>query len=403
MTLSTNVFVSAITATKRIGLAHASLLRSRSLLFQLACQFDFVLASNSAPIFGGKAPSRWLASGANMEEGASASLLPISFLRNIQKAKADRFITSLMEAEYDDVEGTSGMKVMRGLYDLETGQPDVNVIVRNITVKFWKSCIEKVDTPGQRYRVAAVGTRGIGKTYSTAVLIRLLLEEGRTVVYHVRTKGKHGWLFEFSGRAGGGPYSARVYPENILRECISSLRLDSTYYVVDPGGTKQSCSPPSAFRPKVIIVTSPDSRNWGQNNFTKARNLVQGFFKFYPVWSLDELVDAQPIIRPDMNKDEVLRRFRLCGGIPRHVFNYDERFLRDQNRAINGISEKDVERIILGEAVGMFDSTDLNTIMGYELAPDDGETFENEVAVILAAHAKEKLYTKFIDHFGPSC
>jgi hypothetical protein len=106
----------------------------------------------------------------------------------------------------------------------------VDVIVRSITVKFWKSCIEMVDTPSQRYRVAAV-LRGV------AILIRLLFDVGRTVVYHVDTGADLGWLYEC-------PYSASIYPANTDYRLASNTQPParlSTYYVAD--SATESCKP----------------------------------------------------------------------------------------------------------------------------------------------------------------
>jgi hypothetical protein len=59
--------------------------------------------------------------------------------------------------------------------------------------------IQVAKTPNKRIRVCAVGTAGIGKTLSTAVLIRLLLRKNRTVVYHKRSHVyRSGLVYEFT-------------------------------------------------------------------------------------------------------------------------------------------------------------------------------------------------------------
>ena len=70
----------------------------------------------------------------------------------------------------------SGMQVLRDVPMLETGAR-CDVVVRPITEPFWKACIEWVDTPNRKYRVCAIGTPGIGKSTTTATLIRLLLQQ----------------------------------------------------------------------------------------------------------------------------------------------------------------------------------------------------------------------------------
>ena len=75
-----------------------------------------------------------------------------------------------------------------------------NVIIRdNITEEFWSEVIATTN----EYRVGAVGgTPGIGKTTSTCILIRLLLQQRHTVLYHVRTKEKEGFVYLFTPQAG---------------------------------------------------------------------------------------------------------------------------------------------------------------------------------------------------------
>jgi hypothetical protein len=324
---------------------------------------------------------------------------PAYFSYHEDQIRADNFLNRLMQVEFEGIPGPSQLKVLRGMVNLETGQPNVDVIVRGITTKFWRSCIEVVDTPGWRFRVAAVGTSGIGKTVTTPILIRLLLEAGHTVVYLVRADGNQGWFYEFSGGAGG-PFSARVYPERTNKNRIPSLQLKTTYFVVDPGDTTDSSDPPSDFSPKIILVSSPDSSHWGDNEFQKLRVKVAGFFKVYPIWTLDELVDAQPIICPEINKDDVLRRFRLFGGIPEYVFEDDEEdLLERQNRDVKSLGKHDVEEIALGHvyAVGSYISLEQKRmIVGFELAPDDNGMFENEVGVVMSPAVQEKMYSRFI-------
>jgi hypothetical protein len=347
---------------------------------------------------GNRTGVKRLAHNGNIGEGKPPPVVESGPLADQDQIRADHFLKSLMAAQYEEVPGTSQMQVLRGVYDLETGKPNVDMIVRSITAKFWKRCIETVDTAGWRFRVVAVGSSGIGKTFTTPILIRLLLEAGHTVVYLIRADKSQGWFYEFSGGTGG-PFSARVYPERTDKLLIPSLQLASTYYVVDPGDTTDSSDPPSDFSPKVIIVSPPDSRHWGDNEFQKLRVKVAGFFRVYPTWTLDELLDAQPIICPAISKDDVLRRFHQFGGIPEYVFEDDEEdLLERQNRDVNSLREHDVENIALGlmHAVSSFESSaPKSTIVGFELARDDHGMFESEVVAVPPA-VQEKIFSRFI-------
>jgi hypothetical protein len=241
------------------------------------------------------------------------------------RALAQRFVDALMKAPIYDIPDSDGMKYMSNIPDLETNEDYSNIVIRKMTDAFWDKCIELVDTPGERYRVAAIGRPGIGKTTSTTLLIRKLLSTDNTVVYLVRTKEKTGWFYEFVSK--GEKYTAEVYPERAGWDRVESLMLRSTYYIVDPGTSEgpPSCNEDSDFLPKLIIVSSPDKRHWGGRGFLKDRGIVAGFLEFFPDWSEDELIAAQPIIRPDMTKEQVMERYEMFGGSARYVFAKESR------------------------------------------------------------------------------
>ena len=57
---------------------------------------------------------------------------------------------------------------------------------------------------------------------------------------------------------------------NILDENINQT---STYYIVDPGNTKDNYNPPDFFQGQVIIVASPDEGHWGGSYFLSRRRV----------------------------------------------------------------------------------------------------------------------------------
>ncbi len=260
------------------------------------------------------------------------------------KKRGQKFVNSIMKATIEAIPNSNGMSVVSGVSDLETGDPG-DIILRNITESFWQACIDVVNTP--RLRVAAVGTPGIGKTTSTPWLIRMLLEKGQTVVYLVRSKDLSEWYYEFVPESDG-TVTTNIYPETLKARQIPSLKLPSSYYIVDPGRTKDDCVPTDNFQPKVILVTSPDSGHWGGSNFVKRRRNVRGKFRYFPTWSYEELIHARPILRPDMTEKELGDRFILYGGVPRHIFETDlENLLEDQDAAIEEISFEKAEKLRL--------------------------------------------------------
>ena len=195
------------------------------------------------------------------------------------------FINSILKP-YEDVPNSGSMRVLRDVLSIE-GVGKKNVIIRGgITKEFW----QKVIDTAKKYSVCAPGSPGIGKTASTAVLIRLLLEQKHTVVYRIRTLEKDGFVYLFtpSVELAARDIDVQIVPEDKFRCTDKMFNNPSIYYVVDPGHTKDSCDLPSIYDGKVIIVTSPDVGHWGDSQFAK-----EGMFLYYPVWSLDELIKAK--------------------------------------------------------------------------------------------------------------
>ena len=246
--------------------------------------------------------------------------------RALEHGKA--FVKSIMENEYESIPNSDGMSVLRNVVMLEIGKTQ-DVVLRNTTIPFWQQCLDLVNTSIMLHRVAAIGASGIGKTTTTPILIQMLLHQGKTVVYLIRSLVKEGWYYEFVP----GPNNSivtNVYPESIQRDEITSLIVKSTYYIVDPGSTKDDCNPPSDFVPKVILVPSPYSGHWGGSKFRKMQDGVIGTFKSMPLWTLEELLSAQPILCPDLTVGVVRDMYRLFDGVPHDVFDdYSDSFMLD--------------------------------------------------------------------------
>ena len=69
--------------------------------------------------------------------------------------EAVQFVESLLHSPLEPIQGSGSMHVLRNVYDPET---DItrNVVIREMSERFWKSCLKVVDTPNDRYRVCAV-------------------------------------------------------------------------------------------------------------------------------------------------------------------------------------------------------------------------------------------------------
>lgn len=349
-----------------------------------------------------------------------------------QEMLAEEFVSSITEEEYEDIpdsDPAASMKVLRNVVDLETGKR-LNIVIRKITEPFWRACLAMVDKPGKCNRVCAVGTPGIGKTTSTPILIRMLLENKHTVVYLIRRKREKGWFYEFKYNEKRNRYTVTVYPEIAGYSAIASLNDRSTYYVVDPGKAKGSCDPDDDFQPKVIIVASPDERHWGESEFAKLRVSGEGFFKFFPLWSLEELLNARSILGPipteaaiqeipmevipmgDIPADElsieeseikeIKKRYRIVGGVPRHIFSDTDSFKKAkklQEAAFAVLSNEQVQRIAQGRIVAlnsMNESQPKSAIMGYLSFEKD--LFSEASVVVISVHVAEEICTQFMKH-----
>jgi hypothetical protein len=305
------------------------------------------------------------------------------------------FVHKLMSARIQPIPRSDGMSFVRGIPDLETGTRDATIVVRKMTNAFWDACLKMVNTPKRRYRVAAIGTPGIGKTTTTPLLIRKLLKKDSTVVYLLRTEDKSGWYYEFTCK--DGQYTAEVYPESLPWTEIKSLGDHSTYFIVDPSDTENSCSKSARFKPKMIIVASPDSRQWGGRNFCKGRRNVAGLLKFFPVWSLAELISAQPYIRRGLAKEKVIARYDMFGGCPGQVFADDASVivhLRSQDEAFSELNASKVKKIA-GGSISFKKDDPAGVLIGFDVPDLDDGDFGDCATIILSRSIEQRLFATY--------
>ena len=329
---------------------------------------------------------------------------PFETLPNLEPSDA-----SLAGEEKEGAPEERKMRVWRNIPDPYTGKPR-NIVLRSIVEPFWQSCIDRVEIRSPdfvRYRVCALGTPGIGKTWTTPLLLRMLLLQRSTVVYIRRSNNCKSCYFEFVPTPEEEPLevTVNVYPETpIYLDCkIPSLNKTSTYYVVDPGKTEENCDPDEFFEARVIIISSPNEKNWGGKNFLKDNSEQTGIFRYYPLWDLNELLRGLKYFSPaSLSEQQLVDRYRQVGGVPRHLFAEEDtyrRILTDQKQAVGKVTPEHAKSIVIGDmdTVGLLDSrSPKSTVIGIALADNDDGTFTKEKAVPLSTAVAELVFFRHI-------
>jgi hypothetical protein len=177
--------------------------------------------------------------------------------------------------EYEVIDDGDGIKVLRNVLDLESDKKG-NVVIRPSDERFWHKVIEATE----KSRVCAMGTPGIGKTTTTSILIRELLQQKKIVVYRVCGINNEGYIYMFTPTEFHG-VNVNVIRENEFIYDDPVVNNEAIYYIVDPGQFNGNCNLNTAYKGKVIIVASPNSRHWGRNEFGKDRRGVRGKFLFF--------------------------------------------------------------------------------------------------------------------------
>ena len=145
----------------------------------------------------------------------------------------------------------------------------------------------------------------------------LLLKQPRSTVVYIRRSIKlTSWYYEFVPTPKW--VAANAYPEEFNKlPYIASLKQTSTYYVVDPGRTKESCNPGTKFKPRLIIISSPDESHWGGGDFQKLRGKKTGVVQYYPLWTLKEVRHGLEYFSSDfrLSPQQLAERYRRVGGV----------------------------------------------------------------------------------------
>jgi DNA polymerase III delta prime subunit len=295
--------------------------------------------------------------------------------------------------EYEVIDDGDGMKVLRNVLDLESDKKG-NVVIRPSDERFWHKVIEATE----KSRVCAMGTPGIGKTTTTSILIRELLQQKKIVIYRVCGINNEGYIYLFTPKEFDG-VNVNVIRENEFIYDDPVVNNEAIYYIVDPGKFNGNCDLHTAYKGKVIIVASPNCRHWGRNEFGKDRRGVRGKFLFFPIWSLYELITARFCFPVHLEVVDIEDRFETVGGIPRHIFTTMEVYndvINKQKNAINKLNADQIRSMTNEDmsSVPTFDSSEPESaIMVYKPSDESFEKFTCDVSSkhIFRLLVKEKI------------
>jgi hypothetical protein len=310
------------------------------------------------------------------------------------------YIHSIMK-DFEAIPNSNGMSVLHDVCDLASNTKST-VVLRSITEDFWTKAIESV----KRYHVCVVGTPGIGKTTATCILIRLLLQANRTVVYRVKTLNKDGVVFYFRPCTISNAIHVQTAKEKDFS--YNTINNPSTYYFVDPGKTNNSCNPERSLKGNIIIVASTDERHWGGSQFWKhcgSDGCKSSRCMDFPVWSLEELLASSYYFAQQPNDHEIKRRFNVVGGIPGYIFATNfEQIESAQHHAMSMLSSQSMESIAFHSDVrrGHYvHGVDKDLLLSSHLKDNDNGSYKESYASLCSHSVYTYVAKNFMKEIWP--
>eukprot|EP00026_Physarum_polycephalum_P004034 Phypoly_transcript_04051.p1 GENE.Phypoly_transcript_04051~~Phypoly_transcript_04051.p1 ORF type:complete len:314 (+),score=33.58 Phypoly_transcript_04051:88-1029(+) len=165
-------------------------------------------------------------------------------------------------------------------------------------------------------RSVIVGNPGTGKSMFLFFLLKLLLDQNKTVVYHRHTLD-YWYLFTPNGVKQGSKLQDTLPPE---------LKNPNTWYLVDS-------ILPSQHLARTVLVTSPCPSTYREFMKNGAK------IRYMPVWQDTEIFHCRKFIYSHLDEEETKARYARWGGIPRYVLQFTEpEDQRQLQEAIEGAS-----------------------------------------------------------------
>jgi len=335
---------------------------------------------------------------------APAAAAP-AFVPFAPDATAQAFVTALMSGRDEPVAGSRTMSVLR-LGDTRLfPQQATTVILRAVTLPFWTAVADTLHesrTRGadDRVNVVAVGSPGTGKSATTPVLIRLLLQRGKTVVFQVRDPENH--YFYLFRRSHAGGFEGLACRSPFLSVIAELQEVRDVVLVIEP---REIRMPPSVlnFACPFVLICSPNEAHF--KGLIKGGDHGYGRFLYYPLWEADELRAARHHILVDgrvLREDQVAVRSAMFGGCARNVFakQRDVRdLLRRQNSGVARLPDNHAKALLEGADADIVEGGEGNgvissTVAGYaSRAPFDAE---RTLAVVLSPVVRGKIWCYYL-------
>jgi hypothetical protein len=142
-----------------------------------------------------------------------------------------------------------------------------------------------------------------------------------------------------------------------------------------------------------------------RSKFQQRRDSVCGTFLYYPVWTLQELIDSSYLLgkhqNPRLSEKEISDRFYKLGGIPSSVFaNNHTAYLKMQSIALEELTEAQgvylarKRRSAITTSASNFQK---NELLAYTLAVhDDDGTYRDSHAELISDYVCESIAKKYM-------
>jgi hypothetical protein len=229
-----------------------------------------------------------------------------------------------------------------------------SIITRDCQRALWKEALRIMKINDSHHDILVTGSPGIGKSRSMAFFLRLLLENGETVVYHAEKDAKF-ILFKPKLKEGGGEdedegnvvYEA-MEAMDVSPSKIEELKNPNNFYLIDP---KEDSGDPTLVEAHSLLVSSPKPERY--KGFADKRP-TQTYKLYMPDAEKAELVAMRSILAPGGTTEEDVEGWvDNLGGRLRTVFGgvgVRETEVEGIKTDVEGMNFELLQKIMFGNA-----------------------------------------------------